>query len=1136
MYPFSSEAQGWDQVRKQVGPWNNIMQIVSDLHNTSMVPRSVMKRKIGDGMKSENALVGDRWNSSSFSWNWRRPLCGGIEDDQYHRICDIIKQLDCLALPIHYLATRWNKIVPRKVNIHVWGLIKDRLPTRFNLWFRGIDNVSLICPMCNNGLESIYHMMSECIIMIKVWKSFGKWLNLNLPFQLPPIELLDFVNNQGNLHKAKDIIFTIIYTAWWELWRFRNDYIFKHGKKRDVDIVESIIQFSYLWYQNRDKKSSQLPEDTKDIFSTGRALESRREDTKYIFSIGSALEDFIFVVIVLVRNIVNNSIKDKLDVDQNGSPVDAMKYRIVHANLEAPQEDADYAGCKDTLKSTSGGAQFLGEKLVSWSSKKQDYTALSTTKAEYVSLSACCAEILRFELKPCQGDSLNRPHHSLILAESRFKTSCSIDKDKYMMKAQAHVSKSSAISDVQALPQKNIFDKFPDTNKDIFYKWIKSGSKITSMQMELQKNSQDNKVPRLKNETRSEALCNDHPLGGDCSNPTWGDLKITVNTLVYQHREAVGEPKKTSYRGTQVSREVVMVPEFSEEIDNKQSLSSIQECSLVDPKAMASEYKFNRHGDIKILANDALAPNASPDDLKKSKAGLRESITKGRERVKIFSESVLAVNKCFAHIPKKQRSRPNGLSDKDREALSAPTSNSVQGEDRALPIVADGWKNAKMKRKRSVIKGDAASSTSLVSSKSNDGYRGPKQGIYPRNLPDSTSRPTDTFGSRIGVREEYTKLHAPARGPRSGSMVVANTASKNGGPVGPTNRKRTQPASSSSPPITQWADRRPQKISRTARRTNIVPVVPSNDDIPSLDSAKPLDQQHKRPSDRNTKSPQNLHCWYSLMSRPAGSMHSVLPTTKPDVDSSGDIPLCQRLLSALITEEGDDNENDDTESNGYASAFEDETDGVSDYHTMSMDNRLLLELQSIGLCPELVPNAVQKLDDDIDGLICDLGNKYHEQVSRKTSVLDKLLKTTTEAKALQEKESKQDSVDEHTVLAYQKYMSCYGPNAPRGRSAGTKLAKKEALANVKQTLERCQEFETTGKSSNSFKDNVEDEPPLHFSHLDIPEMDVLGDAFSEQSLDVGSWLNTIDDIILQDDEFMGLEIPMDDLSDIKMTF
>nr|GEW51147.1 ribonuclease H-like domain-containing protein [Tanacetum cinerariifolium] len=56
--------------------------------------------------------------------------------------------------------------------------------------------------------------------------------------------------------------------------------------------------------------------------------------------------------------------------------------------------DADYAGCKDTFKSTSGGAQFLGEKLVSWSSKKQDCTVLLTAEAEYMSLSACCAQVL----------------------------------------------------------------------------------------------------------------------------------------------------------------------------------------------------------------------------------------------------------------------------------------------------------------------------------------------------------------------------------------------------------------------------------------------------------------------------------------------------------------------------------------------------------------------------------------------------------------------------------------------------------------------------------------------------------------------------------------------------------------------
>ncbi|GJV22567.1 retrovirus-related pol polyprotein from transposon TNT 1-94 [Tanacetum coccineum] len=44
--------------------------------------------------------------------------------------------------------------------------------------------------------------------------------------------------------------------------------------------------------------------------------------------------------------------------------------------------DADLQGCNDDFKSTSRGIQFLGDKLVSWSSKKQDYTAMSTTEAE----------------------------------------------------------------------------------------------------------------------------------------------------------------------------------------------------------------------------------------------------------------------------------------------------------------------------------------------------------------------------------------------------------------------------------------------------------------------------------------------------------------------------------------------------------------------------------------------------------------------------------------------------------------------------------------------------------------------------------------------------------------------------------
>nr|GEX83209.1 hypothetical protein [Tanacetum cinerariifolium] len=95
-------------------------------------------------------------------------------------------------------------------------------------------------------------------------------------------------------------------------------------------------------------------------------------------------------------------IKDKFDLDQNRTPVNATKYRSMiglwytkDSGFELSGfSDADYAGCKYTFKSTSGGAQFLGEKLVSWSSKKQDCMVLSTVEAEYVSLSACCAKFL----------------------------------------------------------------------------------------------------------------------------------------------------------------------------------------------------------------------------------------------------------------------------------------------------------------------------------------------------------------------------------------------------------------------------------------------------------------------------------------------------------------------------------------------------------------------------------------------------------------------------------------------------------------------------------------------------------------------------------------------------------------------
>nr|GEU33822.1 hypothetical protein [Tanacetum cinerariifolium] len=88
----------------------------------------------------------------------------------------------------------------------------------------------------------------------------------------------------------------------------------------------------------------------------------------------------------------------RLEANLQGTPIDQTGYHsMIGRSCISPQvdqilllphfeliaySDTDHAGCHDDSKSTLGGLQFLGELLVSWSSKKRDCTALSTAKAE----------------------------------------------------------------------------------------------------------------------------------------------------------------------------------------------------------------------------------------------------------------------------------------------------------------------------------------------------------------------------------------------------------------------------------------------------------------------------------------------------------------------------------------------------------------------------------------------------------------------------------------------------------------------------------------------------------------------------------------------------------------------------------
>nr|GEU99493.1 uncharacterized mitochondrial protein AtMg00810-like [Tanacetum cinerariifolium] len=56
--------------------------------------------------------------------------------------------------------------------------------------------------------------------------------------------------------------------------------------------------------------------------------------------------------------------------------------------------DSDYAGASLGRRSTTGGCQFLGCRLISWQCKKQTVVATSSIEAEYVAAARCCTQVL----------------------------------------------------------------------------------------------------------------------------------------------------------------------------------------------------------------------------------------------------------------------------------------------------------------------------------------------------------------------------------------------------------------------------------------------------------------------------------------------------------------------------------------------------------------------------------------------------------------------------------------------------------------------------------------------------------------------------------------------------------------------
>ncbi|GJZ86846.1 hypothetical protein Tco_0658456 [Tanacetum coccineum] len=109
--------------------------------------------------------------------------------------------------------------------------------------------------------------------------------------------------------------------------------------------------------------------------------------------------DIMFVVCACARFQVTHKVSHLHAVKRifrylKGQPKLGLWYpRDSPFDLEA-FSDSDYVGASLDRKSTTGGCQFLGKRLISWQCKKQTIVANSTTKAEYVAAANCCGQVL----------------------------------------------------------------------------------------------------------------------------------------------------------------------------------------------------------------------------------------------------------------------------------------------------------------------------------------------------------------------------------------------------------------------------------------------------------------------------------------------------------------------------------------------------------------------------------------------------------------------------------------------------------------------------------------------------------------------------------------------------------------------
>ena len=145
----------------------------------------------------------------------------------------------CLAIGGNGNITLRNKIAPKKINVFVWRALRGRLPVRVELDKKGIDIPNILCPMCDETVETIDHALVLCNKSMRIWSKIFEWWSCGVVDSFTTSDMLRHGGCNLVSSKSKVLWEAVVWITGYFIWRNRKN-CFVFGK--NVESVENVVQ------------------------------------------------------------------------------------------------------------------------------------------------------------------------------------------------------------------------------------------------------------------------------------------------------------------------------------------------------------------------------------------------------------------------------------------------------------------------------------------------------------------------------------------------------------------------------------------------------------------------------------------------------------------------------------------------------------------------------------------------------------------------------------------------------------------------------------------------------------------------------------------------------------------------------